>query len=66
MFSLRGGNVEAELKHKEYERIIKWIQQLNAEFDNKEVTHSQLLEEARKIGVAVMGWCAGIVIKGKS
>lgn len=43
--------------HEEYERIIKWIQQLNAKYSNKEVTHSQLLDEAREIGVAVVGLC---------
>ena len=42
---------------KEYKRICKWVQQLNAEYDSKEVTHSQLLEEAREIGVAVVGLC---------
>ena len=49
----------AELKHshEEYNRICKWIQQLNGEYDNKEVTHSQLLEEAKEIGVAVVGLC---------
>ena len=47
----------------EYERVCKWIQQLNAEYDNKEVTHSQLLEEAHEIGVAVVELCAGVVIK---
>ena len=34
-----------------------WIQQLNGEYENKGVTHSQLLDEAREIGVAVVGLC---------
>ena len=45
--------------HEEYNRICKWIRQLNAQYDNKEVTHSQLLDEAREIGVAVVGLCTG-------
>ena len=47
----------------EYKRICTWIQQLNAQYDNKEVTHSQLLEEAREIGVAILGLCAGVATK---
>lgn len=47
----------------EYKRICTWIQQLNGEYENKGVTHSQLLEEAREIGVAVLGLCAGVIIK---
>ena len=49
----------AELKHsrEEYNRIVKWIQQLNREYENKEVTHLQLIEEAREIGIAVIGLC---------
>ena len=47
----------SETNREKYERICTWVQQLNGEYDNKEVTHSQLLEEARKIGVAVMGLC---------
>ena len=61
MFFLRGDNVGTTLKQsrdEEYERICQWIQQLNAEYDNKEVTHSQLLDEAREIGVAVVGLCS--------
>lgn len=66
MFSLRGGNVGTNLKQlqsEEYGRIVKWVQQLNTEYDNHEVTHSQLLEEAREIGVAVVGLCAGVITK---
>ena len=52
-------------KHAEYERICTWVQQLNGEYDNKKVTHSQLLEEAREIGVAVIGLCAGVIQNGR-
>lgn len=47
----------SEINREEYERIVKWVSQLNTEFDNNEVMHSQLLEEAREIGVAVVGLC---------
>ena len=60
MFPLRGDNVGTTLRQSrddEYERICQWIQQLNAQYENKEVTHPQLLEEAREIGVAVVGLC---------
>ena len=52
-----------QYSHEEYKRICMWIQQLNGEYENKGVTHSQLLEEAREIGVAVLGLCAGVIIK---
>ena len=45
------------LSKTEYERIVKWITQLNGEYCNDEVTHSQLLDEAREIGIAVVGLC---------
>jgi len=66
MFSLCGDNMEMGLKqysHDEYDRICKWTRQLNAEYENKEVTHAQLLDEAREIGVAVVALCTDVITK---
>ena len=55
----------SETNHEEHERICKWAQQLNTEYDNNEVTHSQLIEEAREVGIAVVGLCAGVIKNGR-
>lgn len=54
-----------QINRTEYERIVKWVNRLNSEYDNNEVTHSQLLDEAREVGVAVVGLCAGVIKNGR-
>ena len=54
-----------QINRTEYERIVKWVNRLNSEYDNNEVTHSQLIEEAREVGVAVVGLCAGVMQNGR-